>query len=569
MHVHPLLKLRYDLTARSLKALISREFTKLVVLGSTTVLFLGLETLFFYRIFEFLFLRTEPALHIISRALSLQLLNMVFLVFSVMLLYSNLVTSISVFLTSTDMRMLLVWPVSSGILFLNKLLETLIRSSLVLAVFVIPVLWTYGHVRGAQWWYYLATPIWLVLFLFIPGAVATPLMLLLARIFPLRRLQQGLVALGLIAMTAGLFAFRLLKVEEVFFNAGRPDQLVLWASSFHFPEWSWAPGTWLIEAIDQVLVGGANGLRSAALGRLLVGALGLSVFSTLIGAPLLRRTWERSMPVPLRKTAHRMPFGSPLLAALGLGRGDAAIVLKEAKVFTRDLSRWSQVAMMIPLIGFYLLNMHLLPFRDQFREIYFLLNLFMIAFIQAAISARYLFPSISWEGPALWLLRVSPYPMWRLVVIKFVFLTVPLLILTGVLCYFSFSMLGFEQRHLRPSLILALSTTLLLTSMAMGFGAALPRFRYEHHLEIPLGPGGVLYMLSALSSSIVYVMLLALPMIRSLRGGLFEWGNWDFSKIHPPDHLTMIAWPVLCAAGTLTWLLFGIACLGRRQEFDR
>lgn len=105
--------------------------------------------------------------------------------------------------------------------------------------------------------------------------------------------------------------------------------------------------------------------------------------------------------------------------------------------------------------------------------------------------------------------------------------------------------------------------------MAMGFGAALPRFRYEHHLEIPLGPGGVLYMLSALSSSIVYVMLLALPMIRSLRGGLFEWGNWDFSKIHPPDHLTMIAWPVLCAAGTLAWLLFGIACLGRRQEFDR
>lgn len=225
--------------------------------------------------------------------------------------------------------------------------------------------------------------------------------------------------------------------------------------------------------------------------------------------------------------------------------------------------------MMFPLVAFYLLNMHLLPFRDQFHQVYFLLNLFMIAFIQAAISARYLFPSISWEGPALWLLRVSPYPMWRLVAIKFVFLSIPLLLLTGFLCYFSFSLLDFDQNHFRPSVVLALSTTLLLSSMAMGCGAALPRFRYEHHLEIPLGPGGVLYMLVALSLSIVYVLLLALPMARNLHGSLLDWGNWNFSKIHPVDDWMMTGWPILCLAGTLFWLSLGIFCLKRRQEFDR
>jgi ABC-2 type transport system permease protein len=211
----------------------------------------------------------------------------------------------------------------------------------------------------------------------------------------------------------------------------------------------------------------------------------------------------------------------------------------------------------------------MLPFRDQFREIYYLLNLFMIAFIQAAIGARYLFPSISWEGPALWLVRVSPYPVWRLVLLKFLFLTLPLLLLTASLTVLSFWILDFGNSTLPSSLVMAIVTTLFPSALAVGFGAVLPRFRYEHHLEISLGPGGVLYMLTALAFCILYIALIMQPALSAMGEKLWDWGNWSFSKLYPPSWRLCLTWTAFCAVGTAAALMVGTRCLARREEFDR
>lgn len=567
--VFPLSHLRVLLARRSVTSLLTGNLLKPAVLCASGLLFLILETLVFYRIFDFLFHRTDPSLFMVSRALSLELLQLVFLVFGAMLIYSNLITSIPVYLTSNDMKVLLVWPVPTLWLYLHKFVETLLRSSAVLAVFVIPVLSTYGFARQAPWEYYLWIHALLVLFLIMPCALAVPSMLLLARVFPTRRLQQGLLALGLVATVTGLFAFRMLRVEEVFYNAGKPGQLLLWATEFHLPDWSWVPSTWLVLALDSMLPGGTSNRVGDASLRLLLGAVLLLVSSCLAAGPILRSTWSRSYGVSRKCIGgwSWMRFGFFRLP--GLQRPDSAMALKEMKVFARDLSRWSQLVMMIPLIGFYLLNMRMLPFRDQFREIYFLLNLFMIAFIQAAIGARYLFPSISWEGPSLWLVRVSPYPVWRLVLLKFLFLTAPLLVLTLALTVLSFWILEFEKETLPSSLIMSLVTTLFLSGLAVGSGAVLPRFRYEHHLEISLGPGGVLYMLTALAFSILYIGLIMRPALLAMGDRLWDWGNWSFSKLHPPSWNLCLGWTLFCIAGTVLALVAGTVCLGRREEFDR
>jgi len=565
----PLAHLRILLARRMASSLLNGNPSKPLILCFSGLLFLTLETLFFYRIFDFLFNRTDPSLFPVSRALSLELLQLVFLVFGAMLVYSNLITSISVYLTSNDMKILLVWPVSTLSLHVHKLIETLIRSSLVLATFVIPVLATYGFARKAPWEYYLWIHLLVALFLIMPCAVAVPGMLSLARIFPTRRLQQGLLALGLVATVIGLFAFRMLRVEAVFFNAGRPDQLIRWAAEFRLPDWSWVPSSWLVCAIDSMLPGGKmEEFRTYSI-YLILGALFLFSVSCLLTVPILRSTWSRSYGVPRKRIGRSTWFRFGLFHLFGLNRPDSAMALKEMKVFTRDLSRWSQLVMMIPLIGFYLLNMQMLPFRDQFREIYYLLNLFMIAFIQAAIGARYLFPSISWEGPALWLIRVSPYPVWRLVLLKFLFLTLPLLILTLLLTVLSFWILEFDRTSMPTSVLMALVTTLLLSGLAVGFGAVLPRFRYEHHLEISLGPGGVLYMLTALVFCMLYIGLIMEPTLAAMGERIWDWGSWSFSKLHPPSWGLCLGWSLFCLAGTAAALLVGNFSLARREEFDR
>jgi ABC-2 type transport system permease protein len=567
---------------RSLSRLSAANPLKPLLLLSVGSFFLAMETFLFYRIFTFLFGQSDTTLLIISRALSLQILHLVFLVFWVMLVYSNLITAVSVFLTSSDMKLLLILPLRTWVLYLDKFCETLIRSSAVMAIFLIPVLTTYGYARGAAWYYYLSCPLWILFFLIIPCALSVPLMLLLARIFPTRRLEQGLLALGMITTVLALFAFRLLRVEEIFMSVGQPDQLIRWAAGFQLPEWSWIPSSWLVHVVDR-WIGNQSGalpflqFSSETQGwlrlgiwekRLIFGAILSLLVSGLVGVPLLRSTWSRSIGVAHRAMQGWRWFGFGKVMIPLLGRGNTALALKELKVFFRDITRWSQVVIMVPLIGFYLLNMRLLPFRNQLTEIYYLLNLFMIAFIQAAISARYLFPSISWEGPALWILRVSPYSLWRLVLIKLVLLSLPLLVLTILLVAFSFWILEFQVETLVPSLLMALPTTLLLCGLGLGMGAIFPRFRYEHHLEISLGPGGILYMLIALTCSVVYVGILSKPALQAFGANPLDWGNWCFTKLYPPTWELCLAWNLACLLATSVVILMGINSLSKREEFD-
>lgn len=225
--------------------------------------------------------------------------------------------------------------------------------------------------------------------------------------------------------------------------------------------------------------------------------------------------------------------------------------------------------MMFPLIGFYLLNMYMLPFRESFQALYFLLNLFMVAFIVAAIGARYLFPAISWEGPALWLVRVSPYPVWRLVAIKFIVFSVPLLLLTVALVLFSSRIFDFPEEAVRTSLVLSLGTTAFLAGLAIGFGSLFPKFRYEYHLEIALGPGGLFYMLTSFVIAFLFVLLMAYPIFAEMGKGAWNYANWNFSKISLPAAEWRRGWLGICFLGMLGSLCAGVISLARREEFDR
>ncbi len=562
----PLLHLRLWLWKGSIRQAFGKNWLKAFVLVVTGVGFLTLETYLFYRLFEFLFNEVQAPVQAISRALSLHLLNLFFVVFLVMLLYSNLITALSVFITANDMKVLLVYPIKDRWLYLSKFVETLTRSSLTLSVFLVPALVTYGHARDASWIYYFWIAPILVAFMTIPGAIAVPLMLILARLFPTKRLQQGLIALGLAATTVGLFAFRLLRVEDVFSTATTAEQLQKWATAFQIPDWGWLPSGLVVQTVDHMVEFSAPIPATWKLFGMSAVALALT---TLIGSPMIRTTWSRSFGSNRKNLGkfRLLQFGHFRIP--GLTRGDTAMVLKELKVFSRDLSRWSQLVMMIPLLGFYLLNMHLLPFREQFQGLYYLVNLFMIAFMVAAIGARYLFPSISWEGPALWLVRVSPYSVWRLVVIKFLFLTVPLLILTWALTVFSYWILGFDSSSLSISLWMALGTTLFLGALAIGFGAVLPKFRYEHHLEISLGPGGLLYMLTAFVVSFGFAAVLGYPMFLELTKQSAHWGEWTFANLVPPTARIRNLWLMICVGGSFMALYSGVFSLSRREEFDR
>jgi ABC-2 type transport system permease protein len=127
------------------------------------------------------------------------------------------------------------------------------------------------------------------------------------------------------------------------------------------------------------------------------------------------------------------------------------------------------------------------------------LNLALAGFVLASIAARFVFPSVSLEGRALWLLRSSPLPVRELLWAKFWVGAVPLLTLALVLVGCTNLMLGVRPFVHVVSLAAITGLVFPLTALALGYGTFYPRFDSENAAQIPTSFGGLLFMMTAVT----------------------------------------------------------------------
>ena len=76
------------------------------------------------------------------------------------------------------------------------------------------------------------------------------------------------------------------------------------------------------------------------------------------------------------------------------------------------------------------------------KNAYAFVNLAMAAFVLAAVAVRFVFPSLSAEGAAFWIVRTSPLPMHAVLWTKFWTGLVPILVLIETLTIVSNRFLG-------------------------------------------------------------------------------------------------------------------------------
>src|SRR5688572_26254831 len=81
-------------------------------------------------------------------------LSWLFLTFLLFLAFSGVVTSLSTFFLSEDLRLLLATPVSTARLFHARLARTIAQASWMVVVFLLPVLLGLGIARCAGWHFY-------------------------------------------------------------------------------------------------------------------------------------------------------------------------------------------------------------------------------------------------------------------------------------------------------------------------------------------------------------------------------------------------------------------------------
>jgi ABC-2 type transport system permease protein len=198
------------------------------------------------------------------------------------------------------------------------------------------------------------------------------------------------------------------------------------------------------------------------------------------------------------------------------------LFVKDLKVFLRDTTQWSQLLLLVALVVVYLYNFRVLdldrlPYMTVFiKNVYAFVNLAMAAFVLSAVAVRFVFPSVSAEGSAFWLVRTSPIPMRSFLWSKFWIGLVPVLLMAEGLTIASNQFLGAAPFLRVVAAVTIVFMSFALVGLAAGMGAVYPRFGAENITQVAGSYGGIAFMVAAVLFTLVEIVLVGWPSIAYL-----------------------------------------------------
>jgi ABC-2 type transport system permease protein len=487
----------------------------------------------------------------IGNLLAAKLFSMILLSFASILLLSNTIATLSNFFLARDLDQLAAAPVRPWALYRARLAETALHSSWMVALLLVPLLGAYAAAYGASPLFVPFAVLVLLPFLGIPAAAGSAFTLLLVNVFPARRTKDLLSVITALAVCALVVLFRAARPEQL----ARPEgfqNFMQFIAALDAPSSPWLPSEWVSEAI-------MGWLRGQSVWQPLLRLWGMAGVLVMIGGVLHARGWARGFSqaqegANARSSSDgRRPWLERMFAGLGPTRRQ--LVLKELRVFARDSTQWSQLVMLAVLLVVYVANVRYLPLSGDgmtalLRNVIPFLNLALAGFVLASIAARFVFPSVSLEGRALWLLRSSPFSMRDLLWAKFWVGAVPLLALALILVGATNAMLGVRPFVHVVSLASIVGLVFPLTALALTFGTFYPQFDSENAAQIPTSFGGLLFMMSGIVLIGVVAFLTGRPSAKYLIAEHYGWAKDPVEMVLP-----FVVAVTVCAASTVVPLM--------------
>ena len=481
------------------------------VLGGLGLVFWAAIFVFFARVLAYF--QGVPEL---GPVLAERLLGMVLLSFFSILLFSNIVTALSTYYLSSDLPLLLASPIRPQHLHTARFLETLWDSSWMIVLFGLPIFLAYGVVHHAGVGFYLAVLAVLPPFLVLPCALGVVVTMLLVRVFPARNTKDVFLLLSVVAIALLYVFLRFLQPEQLVRPEAFADFLQFLAAvqapaSPYLPS-SWAAGTLIPFFAPRP--GQEPALQYLALAT--SAAAGFVVCS--MTAERVHTTgWSRSQE-GRRARVTRLPLWDRAFARLPISAPARALISKDVKTFLRDTTQWSQLVLLGALVVVYIYNFSVLPRGGALMARFYLehalgfLNLALAAFVTASVAVRFLYPAVSLEGKAFWLLQSAPLRLRRVWWSKFWSGVGPLATLGILLLVLGNRALGVGSVTMAVSVTTLVLMTLGIAALGLCLGSLYPQFEYENAAKIPSSFGGVVYMILAILFIGLNVVLEAWPL---------------------------------------------------------
>jgi ABC-2 type transport system permease protein len=449
-------------------------------------------------------------------ALTQRLLILIFGVLLGILVLSATIAALQTFYLASDVSLLLATPVGFRRLHHARFVETLVASSWMVVIFGLPVFLAYGWVYDAGVLYYLALVGVLGSFVVIPTAIGVLLATAMVLVFPARGARDTLaVGIGLL-VGAAVMLVRMLDPERL----AHPSGLMGFAGflagfgTTGSPYW---PTTWAAETLVP-LFAGRDGEPWFNLALLISTAAMLATVSAAIVERAYLKAWSKAQVGRVRAGGTERALGRWLdRFALPLPRLARLLAVKDLTVFIRDASQWSQLLLLGAVVAIYVYNFRALPIEgdgflaERMRDMAIVLNLGLGAFVTTSVAVRFVFPMVSLEGRALWVLRTAPVSLERIWWTKFWMGFVPLAAFAVALVMTTNRLLDVPM--LPAGIIAGLLVALVAAIVAMGlaFGALHPKLDTGNAAQIATGFGAMVYMAAALGLTFVVVAFAAWP----------------------------------------------------------
>jgi ABC-2 type transport system permease protein len=438
-------------------------------------------------------------------------LSWLFLTFLSFLAFSGVVTALSTFFLSEDLRVLLAAPLPVRRLFHARFVRTVAQASWMVVIFLAPVLMGVGSARCAGAGFYAVAALTTVPFAVIPVAAGTLVTLLLVNTFPARRARDILMLMGLLFAASLVMLLRFIRPEQLMKVESLPD-LTDFFATLQSPITPMLPSFWAGETLFASLRGGVDWLHFAALWTT---ALAAVVVVRMANERWYFTGYSRAQESPKARFTQLRQLEA-LVRLLPLSTVRRQLLIKDLKIFLRDVSQWSQLLLLMALVLVYLYNFRVLdleriPYMTAVvKNLYAFVNLAMAGFVMATVAVRFVFPAVSSEGAAFWIIRTSPVSLRDFLWSKFWTGLVPVLVLTEVLTIAGNEFLGIDPFVKVMAAVAIVFMSFALVGLAIGLGARYPRFNADP-TQVAGSYGGVAFMIQAVLFVIVTIALLGWP----------------------------------------------------------
>jgi ABC-2 type transport system permease protein len=422
-----------------------------------------------------------------------------------LLILSNIITAFSTLYRSSEVSFLMTMPVSFLETFRLKFGENLLYSSWALLILGFPLTLSYSAIKNLSLF-----EMSLVLLLGLPPFLVIATAIGLAILLMIVWLSQWIKMRSVFAFV-GLSGFLILRLYFALSRQDLPvlgnmasfraiDRYLLNLSQQPFP---FMPSHWFTKLVTSYSKSEPQELLFYWT-LLILTAHVLWIGTGVLAKNIYYKTFQ-IMEGNIGKSSARTSKTSQdyVERFTWLPSPTRGIVMKDTLQFIRSPQQWVQFLLFGFFIGIYLINLAWVDIRVDamvpfWRTMVFIFNFGFNGYILAALTARFVFPLVSMEGKAIWIVRTAPFSINRLFREKFWMSFIIFFTLAEIVALAS-------NYYLQQSLVVSLISTgfllmmsISLISLSLGFGAVYAQFSESNPMKISSGTGGIITIVISL-----------------------------------------------------------------------